>query len=387
MGNFIVNALKSTCMNIVIFIVSILTFVFLILANVVALFVYPIWAWRNPFEASNSHSLTEVIGWSWLVDIVNPEKSGRSSVVLRFFQCILRPIDAAVVKLWNAWFMSFAPMKKRKHFIDTLGNNLQSLSLKTQEKYFKAVDFDREVYLIKNNMLSPEILPILFEYREYPFVEAGKLTDLQFRNLSLSKMETFCSKYDLNLQKQYFLIMYTFNTPEHYGPILRSYIMRKGLHPNAVSYFYEVLNNKENLHAELTAIPKALEYRQDLITVQQTIPENDVESCSSHLRLNKFRSYLDSRNEFGYDAQVAMCSAQYKIFHEQGLKMQPRAIYAKLARINKNNDSAHFVELMMRYNEFDGDEIAMHQIAGDEKLTNLWLQHLADKNVQEIKTA
>ena len=62
MGNFIKKALNSLVANVVAFMFSIATIVFLLVADVVALFVYPIWAWKNPEKAAQSVSLAETLG-------------------------------------------------------------------------------------------------------------------------------------------------------------------------------------------------------------------------------------------------------------------------------------------------------------------------------------
>ena len=163
---------------------------------------------------------------------------------------------------------------------------------------------------------------------------------------------------------------------------MRSYIMRKGLHPSVISYFYEISKPIKRQDAEIEAIPKSLDCRQDLITVLQTKPENYGDPIVSFQRLERFRAYLKDRKTLGYDAQVAMSAEQYQIFHKYGLVLLPNAIYEKLARVNKNCDAANFVKLMMHYGEVCDNNIALQQIAGDEKLTALWLDHLAEKTAK-----
>ena len=145
MGTFIFNALKNLFKSIVIIIVSILTLVFMFVADILALVVYPIFAWRNPCKASEASFLTDVLNWQILDDITNPRQQVVHNKLEAFFQCLMRPLDAVVISLWNAWFLHCSPMKKRKFFIDRLGNKLQSLPDKVQEKYFNAVDYDRKV--------------------------------------------------------------------------------------------------------------------------------------------------------------------------------------------------------------------------------------------------
>ncbi len=362
----------SVVKNVVIFVISIMTILFLFCADVLALVVYPIWAWRKPQRAADSDSLVGIINWRFLTDIVNPRGVGVSNIQVRIFQAIMRPMDSAVPKLWNAWFLKFAPMSKRKYFIDMLGSGLQSLSPIVQIEYFEAVEYERKVYLIKNNMLSPEILPVLYKLSAGPFVTAGKISDEQFRDLSYGYISSYTEKHDLSAVKQMYLVSLCVKT-EALISTLSGYILRKGLHPSAVAYFYECVEkkygDKRGTTEILQRISEALEARQDFVTVQQTIFE-----------LERFASYLEEHKKLAYYAQLEMCSEQYKVFHRKGLKLQPKAVYSKLARVNKNADAIQFVELMMRYGEFTGDEIAMHQIAGDEKLSQLWLQNYEAKS-------
>lgn len=353
--------------NVVIIVVSILTIVFLLVADVIALLVYPVYAWHCPHNASMENSLVSVLNWSWLVDIVNPGNSYRSSLLLKFFQGIMRPIDAIVVKFWNWVFFHTAPMKKRKFFIDEMGNRLQELPEKVQSKYFRKVDFDRKVYLVRNNMLSPSLLPQLYEEEKRAFVYAGKITDEQFENLCEDLIRLYCAHNDLSLQKQHSLVQKAVMFPAHLGSVLKRYILRKGLHPSAVEYFYICTKHLEKMSNDLLEIPVALQLRQDLTTVLQSKEEN-----------NAFANYLKHRGMLGYEAQVEMKPWQYKIFHEQGFKMEPKAVYAKLARVNKTEEATEFVALMMSFGEFEGDDVATHQVAGSEKLTSMWMQHLAE---------
>ena len=105
MGTFIFNAREILFKSIVIVIVSIMTLVFLFFADVVALVVYPVWAWRKPREASAVSFLTDVLNWQFLDDIINPRRQVVDNKLVAFFQCLMRPMDAFAVRLWNAWFL------------------------------------------------------------------------------------------------------------------------------------------------------------------------------------------------------------------------------------------------------------------------------------------
>lgn len=375
----LINALKNLFKSIVIVVVSILTLVFLFVADMVALVIYPIWAWRNPDKASEVSFLSDVLNWQILDDLVNPHRQVVHNKLVAFFQCLMRPMDAFAISLWNAWFLHHSPMKKRKFFIDMLGNQLQSLPDKVQEKYFNAVDFDRKVYLLQHNMLSSSAIDLInnkkFGIKDgvRAFIYAGKISDVDFQNLTLWNIKIFSEKFDLSLNKQCHLIREAFRFPDSvYIPVLKAYIMRKGLHPSAVKLFYEKYANRKNDKA-IATIPVALECRQDLVTVQQT--ENDRNQSGT---AETFAEYLKSRGKLGFEAQVSMSAWQYEVFHKTGLKLAPNAVLEKLARVNKNNDSQNFVRLMMKYGEVDGNEIALHQISGDEKLSEMWLKHLAE---------
>ena len=384
MGTFIFNALKNLFKSIVIIVVSILTLGFMFVADILALVIYPIFAWRNPDKASAVSFLTDVLNWDILDDIINPRRKVVDNKLITFFQCLMRPMDAFVISLWNAWFLHYSPMKKRKFFIDMLCNHLQSLPDKVQMEYFKAVDFDRKVYLIQHNMLSPSVVELLSqkEFAEKQsnfcnksenlkaFIYAGKVDDGDFENLTTDETKIFSEKFDLSLNKQYCLIRKAFKFL-NYIDVLKAYIMRKGLHPSAVKLFYEKYDSRKN-DKSIATIPVALECRQDLVTVQQT--EN---ACNQQGTAETFAEYLKLRGKLGFEAQVSMSAWQYEVFHKVGLKLTQNAVYEKLARVNKNNDSQNFVRLMMKYGEVDGDEIAMHQIAGDEKLSAMWLKHLS----------
>ena len=377
MGTFIFNAREILFKSIVIVIVSIMTLVFLFFADVVALVVYPVWAWRKPREASAVSFLSDVLNWDILDVIINPRRKVVDNKLITFFQCLMRPMDVFVISLWNAWFLHHSPMKKRKFFIDMLGNELQSLPDKVQEKYFKAVDFDRKVYLIQHNMLSPSALELInnkkFGIKDgvRAFIYTGKISDRDFPELTMENIKIFFEKFDLSLNKQVYLIKEAF-THSDYIPVLKDYIMRKGLHPSAVKLFYEKYEDRKNDNS-IATIPVALECRQDLVTVQQTENARNQQGMAE-----TFAKYLKLRGKLGFEAQVSMSAWQYEVFHKVGLKLTQNAVYEKLARVNKNNDSQNFVRLMMKYGEVDGDEIAMHQIAGDEKLSAMWLNHLSE---------
>lgn len=379
MGTFIFNALKNLFKSIVIVIVSILTLVFLFVADVVALVIYPFWAWKNPDKASETSFLSDVLNWQFLDDTINPRRQVVHNKLVAFFQYLMRPLDAVVVRIWNARFLHHSPMIKRKFFIDQLGDQLQSLPDEVQEDYFRAVDFDRKVYLIQHNMLSPSALELLYNKMFVikdgvrAFIYAGKISDRDFQSsLTLESIKIFSEKFDLSLNKQCHLIRDAFIPDSAYIPVLKAYIMRKGLHPSAVKLFYELYADRKDNKAVAT-IPVALECRQDLVTVQQTENARNQPGTAE-----TFAEYLKLRGKLGFEAQIAMSAWQYEVFHKVGLKLTPNAMYEKLARVNKNNDSQSFVRLMMEYGEVDGDEIAMHQIASDEKLSEMWLNHLAE---------
>ncbi len=379
MGTFIFNALKNLFKSIVIVVVSIMTLVFMFVADMVALVIYPVWAWRKPCEASEASFLTDVLNWQILDDIINPRSHYSDNRLLGFFRFFMRPLDAFVVRIWNAWFLHHSPMKKRKFFIDRLGNKMQSLPDKVQEKYFNAVDFDRKVYLIQHNMFSTSALELLYNKKfdlkdgVKAFIYAGKLSDRDFQELTLGNIKIFSEKFDLSLNKQCHLIREACRLSDSdYVGVLKAYIMRKGLHPSAVKLFYEKYANRKNDKA-IATIPVALECRQDLVTVQQTEnARNQQETAET------FAEYLKSRGKLGFEAQVSMSAWQYEVFHKVGLKLAPNAVYEKLARVNKNNDSQNFVRLMMKYGEVDGNEIALHQVSGDETLSAMWLKHLSE---------
>lgn len=378
MGTFIFNALKNLFKSIVIIVVSILTLVFLFVADVVALVIYPIWAWKNPDKASEVSFLTDVLNWQILDDIINPRSHYSENRLLGFFRSFMRPMDAFAVRLWNDCFLHHSPMKKRKFFIDQLGNKMQSLPDNVQIEYFKAVDFDRKVYLIQHNMFSTSALELLdnkkFGIKDglKAFVYAGKLSDRDFQSPDLGYLRIYSEKFDLSLNKQCYLIREACRLSDSdYVAVLRAYIMRKGLHPSAVKLFYELYADRKD-NKSIATIPIALECRQDLITVQQTENARNQQGTAE-----AFAEYLKSRGKLGFEAQVSMSAWQYEVFHKVGLKLAPNAVYEKLARVNKNNDSQNFVRLMMKYGEVDGNEIAMHQIAGDEKLSAMWLKNLS----------
>jgi hypothetical protein len=348
-------------------------------ADILALVVYPIWAWENPDKASEVSFLTDVLNWQFLDDIINPHSQYSDNRLLGFFRFFMRLLDAFVVRIWNAWFLHHSPMKKRVYFIDQLGNQLQSLPDKVQIEYFKAVDFDRKVYLLQHNMFSTSTLDLLYNKKfdlkdgVKAFIYAGKLSDADFQSLTFGNIKIFSEKFDLSLNKQCHLIREAFRLSDSgYVSVLKAYIMRKGLHPSAVKLFYELCANRKNDKA-IATIPVALECRQDLVTVQQTENARNQQGTAE-----TFAEYLKSRGKLGFEAQVSMSAWQYEVFHKVGLKLTPNAVYEKLARVNKNNDSQNFVRLMMKYGEVDGNEIAMHQVSGDEKLSAMWLKHLSE---------
>lgn len=376
MVKFVVKALKSLGRHIVIFVISILTIAFLIVADIFALFVYPFWAWQNPMKASNSNSLVQIINRKWLISVVNPGDNYSPNQLVHFFQCIMRPIDAAVIVLLNRCFLHCFPIRKSVYFIDESGYRLIDLSKKSQREYFNIVNFDRKVHLIKNNLLAPEILAELYEEHKNCFVSAGKLTDEQFEKLSYTMIKDFCNKCDLNLPKQTSLIAAAKKDPDNYGPILRAYILRKGLHPSAVAYFHEVVDlNDINTHLELQQVPKFLQFRQDLMVVKQTNADNNKSHSNA---FSAFSKYLEQRAELSYYAQIEMSSWQYETFHKRGLKLQKEAVYRKLIRAGKGDDEARCAALIMKFGEVEDNPTAMNQIAGDERLSQMWLKHLTD---------
>ena len=377
MGNFVFATIGRSISNFfswlikffVITVISVLTICFLLAADVVALVVYPFWAWRHPQEATYEFSLADVLDWDWLVDIVNPRKRPHSNSIIGFFQYIMLPIDRVVISLWNAWFLHCSPMKKRKLFIDALGGGLSKLSAKVQRKYFLASDFDREVYLIRSNMLSSKVVDALRSEAPSVFFHAGNILDKDFGEAYFQDISYYVENFDLSLAKQLKLISYTFLHPQTYMRVLRAYIMRRGLHPNAVVCLLEKL--KDDSPEVLKSLPEILKYRQDLVTVTRLS-----ESRESNVA-EVFSRYLQERNKLGFEAQVAMNSWQYEIFHKLKYRLQAKAVEAKLAAANKNADAERFVSLMMEYGELDDNYTAMSQIAGDAKLSVMWLNHLA----------
>jgi hypothetical protein len=370
MGNFIKKALNSLVANVVAFMFSIATIVFLLVADVVALVVYPFWAWKNPEKAAQSVSLAETLNWHLLEDVVNPRKSWEVDCkLLAFFQFIMRPIDAFVIGFWNKLFWNYAPMKKRKYFIELYSNQtLQSYPFKVQEDYFYHSDFERQVYLVKYHKLSAEVLDRLFDYNIDVFAKAGQISDQQFEKIiKRDDIKVYVENNKLSLLKQKKLIFYAVSD-EKIAAILKQYILQNGLHPKAVEYLFTDCTKAPFFKD----IPKLLKCRQDLVIIQKT-NERGLRPETKQM----FVEYLKERKMLDFVAQVEMSAWQYRIFHELGLKLQPNAIYAKLASVNKNQDAENFVALMMAYGEADIDELAKMQIAGDAKLSTMWVIHLA----------
>jgi hypothetical protein len=342
---------------------------FLLAADLIALVFYPFWGWKHPWEVVNTPSLSETLDWQWLIAIVNPNEELTEHIVAWLGQCILRPIDSAVPTLWRWWFIHHAPIKKRVEFIDKLGSGVQGLSEKEQIDYFKASSLERKVYLIKNNMLSPDVLTSLFPSNTRVFAWAGRVHDKDFKYLHSLETRIYAENYDLSVEKQKALATLALISSAE-NAILADYILRKGMHPQAAAYLCAEMKNctKEGFADKLR---RTLQARQDLVAVQKTLQNNQITT--------EFGSYLASRGRLCVEAQYEMSSAQYKLYHEQGLRLAPEAVHVKLARVNKNEDAQRFVALMMHYGELNGDDTAQSQVAGSEMLTAMWLRHLAEK--------
>lgn len=375
MGNFLKSALKSAGVNVFAVIFSVATLLFLLAANIIAAVVYPFWACHRPMEAAETNSLSSWLNWEWLDKVVDPTESSVSlSTTKELCRKMLRPIDRSVVVFWNRILASCAPMSVRKHFIDAMGNRIQeNCSLETQRKYFNVVDKDRKVYLVQHNMLAPELLDELFKEskdNKDVFVEAGKISDEQMKYLYDSQIAKLAKDSVLSTAKQYTLIDRVFACPGSMANVLNDYIIRNGLHPGVVRHFYEKFKNIQNPRSELVAVTAYLQFRQDLVMVQKTA------GCTSYsAEAVGLKKYFMERQDLGYDAAVELNCWQYELLHSLGMTLYPQVIYAKLARVNKNDDCYNCTALIMAYEKLD--DVAMGMIAGDEKLTAQWLKHLA----------
>lgn len=387
MGNFLKSALKSAGVNVITVVFSVIALVFLLVANLIAAVVYPFWACHRPMEAAETNSLSSWLNWEWLDKVVDPTESGISmNATKELCLKVLRPIDRSVVVFWNRILASCAPMSVRKHFIDAMGEQIQNrCSLETQHKYFNVVDKDRKVYLVQHNMLAPELLDELFKEskdNKDVFVEAGKISDEQMKYLYDSQIAKLAKDSVLSTAKQYTLIDRVFACPGSMANVLNDYIIRNGLHPGVVRHFYEKFKNISEPRSELVAVTAYLQFRQDLVMVQKTA------GCTSYsAEAAGLKKYLKERQDLGYDAAVELNCWQYELLHSLGMTLHPQVIYAKLARVNKNDDCYNCTALIMAYEKLD--DVAMGMIAGDEKLTAQWLKHLAksEKPVEEKPAA
>ena len=212
------------------------------------------------------------------------------------------------------------------------------------------------------------MLDRLFDYNIDVFAKAGQISDQQFEKIiKRDDIKVYVENNKLSLLKQKKLIFYAVSD-EKIASILKQYILQNGLHPKAVEYLFTDCTKAPFFKD----IPKLLKCRQDLVIIQKT-NERGLRIETEQM----FEEYLKERKMLAFVAQVEMSAWQYRIFHELGLKLQPNAIYAKLASVNKNQDAENFVALMMAYEEADIDELAKMQIAGDAKLSTMWVTHLA----------
>lgn len=374
MGKSIKSALKSAGVNVFAVIFSVATLLFLLAANIIAAVVYPFWACHRPMEAAETNSLSSWLNWEWLDKAVDSTESHTSmSATKELCLKVLRPFDRSVVVVWNNILTACAPMSVRKHFISAMGEQIQKrCSTKTQRKYFNVVDKSRKVYLIQHNMLASELLDELFNENndnKDVFVEAGKISDEQMRYLYDSQTAKLANNV-LSTKKQHHLLERTFKSPDNMGPVLRNYIMRYGLHPSVVKEFYSKYKDTQNPHSEILAVKAYLQFRQDLVMIRQTA------GCTPYSdEAVGLKKYFMERQDLGYDAAVELNCWQYELLHSLGMTLHPQVIYAKLARVNKNDDCYNCTALIMAYEKLD--DVAMGMIAGDEKLSALWLKHLA----------
>jgi Ca2+-binding EF-hand superfamily protein len=385
MGNFLKSALKSAGQSVVTVVFSVITLLFLLAANIIAAVVYPFWGCRRPFDAANTNSLACLLGWDWLERAIDPTESRTSpSFTKELCRKILRPVDRSVIVMWNHILTNCAPMSMRQHFISAMGNMIsENCSIETQRKYFNVVDKDRKVYLVQRNMLTPELLDELFKENndnKSIFVEAGKISDEQMRYLYDSQIAKLAKDSVLSTAKQYTLIDRVFACPTDMAQILNDYIMKNGLHPGVIRHFYEKFKNISSPRSELVAVTAYLQFRQDLVMVQKTA------GCTSYsAEAVGLKKYFMERQDLGYDAAVELNCWQYELLHSLGMTLHPQVIYAKLARVNKNDDCFNCTALVMAYEKLD--DVAMGMIAGDEKLTAQWLKHLAKGAKLNEKTA
>lgn len=375
MGKSIKSALKSAGVNVFAVIFSVATLLFLLAANIIAAVVYPFWACHRPMEAAETNSLSSWLNWDWLDKAVDPTESGISmNATKELCLKVLRPVDRSVIVMWNYILTNCAPMSMRQHFISAMGNMIsENCSIETQRKYFNVVDKDRKVYLVQHNMLTPELLDELFKESKDNkdiFVEAGKISDEQMRYLYDSQIAKLAKDSVLSTAKQYLLVDRAFSCPTDMVDVLNDYIMRNGLHPGVIRHFYEKFKNISNPRPEMASVISYLQFREDLVMVKQTA------GCTSYsAEAVGLKKYFESHQGLGYDAAVELNCWQYELLHSLGMTLHPQVIYAKLARVNKNDDCYNCTALIMAYEKLD--DVAMGMIAGDEKLTSQWLKHLA----------
>lgn len=334
------------------------TVIFLIVADIIGFFTYPIYSWKQPNKASSIDSISKLIGWRWFRQIISFLED-RSVCI-----CIL---DRLVVCLWYVVFLHWSPMKKRKYFIMAEGcHYIKRLSVEKQVEFFKACDFDKQVWVAHENALSEEAIKSLFYDNIKPFVYAGRVPDDMFSAVGGENLRYYMENFSLSLIKQRHIITKLFSYPEGYKWVLCQYIKRRGLHPSAVTLFYNKWEGENKKNPVFEEVIKAIQERQDFVTV--TKYNNSV----------AFAKYIKQREgKLGYDAQVAMRPWQYELFHKLDYKLSPRAIRSKLVNAFKSTDDTVVAQMMMANGEIADCESAMLQVAGDERLSALWLSVLS----------
>lgn len=330
---------------------------FMLVADVIILVAYPVYATLAPESASNKKGVSWLLHWRWLDNVIDGKDNADHP--FDWFCAVVSFLDEIIVTLWS-WVAAWtAPMCIRYHFID----NINLHSKKVQKKYFEMCCEGTQINLLKYGKLDEDVKAELFKdgYSDV-FVKAGKITDEQFQQLGISQIIRYAQLHSLSTFKMKQLIFKADDLKVAHE--VTRIIRKDGLSIEVLNWFH---NNVEPTRLCYQTVKSALKEHEQGVTVC-TLQTGDFSGET------KFVAYLKRNNGLTEYAQYCMSVNQYIIFHREGYKLAQGVVNAILKNVAKgeNSPSYPFIAKFVEFGEIsDSNEVAHDIIASSEVLTKI----------------
>lgn len=328
-------------------------------ADVIALFVYPLYATLAPKQAADIDSISGWIGFKWLKDLCEIGTEYNLPWPINWLHLMLNFLDNVVI-VFLKWVAAWtAPMRIRFWFIDVVNIHKPSI----QKKYFQMSNDREKIELIKYGRLDKDVLLDLFRENHELFIKAGKVEDEWFCALGIEESIRYSTLYTLSACKMKVMLQRS-DDVRVAGEVVRI-IRRNGLSVEVLNFFHVNIKPERVAYKSIKNALKDHEQAVTVLTLQTGVKADS----------EKFVEYIKLNNGLGTYAQTLMSVYQYRLFRNEGYKMDTEVVNSKLravARDGYSSRSAHFIPAFVQYHEIaDNDEVARDIIASSEVLTKM----------------